>query len=44
VEYSLSVSDYLEAVVYQNSGGALNVNSAGNYSPEFGMTYLGKAS
>lgn len=42
--YSLTANDYLEALVYQNSGAALNVNSAGNYSPEFGMTYLGKAS
>jgi hypothetical protein len=41
--YSLSASDYVELMVYQNSGGALNVNAAANYSPEFGMTYLGKA-
>jgi len=42
--YSLSASDYIELVAYQNSGGALDVNAAANYSPEFGMTYLGKAS
>ena len=40
-EYSLSAADYVELVVFQDSGGALNVTSAGNYSPEFGMTYLG---
>lgn len=42
--YSLSATDYVELLVYQNSGAARNVNSVGNYSPEFGMTYLGKAS
>jgi len=43
-EYSLAVNDYVELVVYQNSGGALKVNAAANYSPEFGMTFQGKAS
>lgn len=42
--YSLAASDYVELVVFQNSGGALNVNAVGNHSPEFGMTYLGKVS
>lgn len=42
--YRLSVGDYVELVVFQNSGGALNVTYEGNSSPEFGMTYLGKAS
>ena len=42
--YSLAVNDYVELLVWQNSGGALNVVTAPNYSPEFGMTYLGKAS
>ena len=43
-EYSLAVNDYVELVVYQSSGGALDVNAAANYSPEFGMTFQGKAS
>lgn len=37
-DYYLSVGHYVELLVYQDSGGALNVLSAGNYSPEFGMT------
>lgn len=36
-EYRLSAGDYVEAVVFQNSGGNLNVNSSGNVSPEFWM-------
>ena len=40
--YSLAAGNYVELLAYQNSGGALNVLYAGNYSPEFGMTYLGK--
>ena len=43
-EYSLAATDYVELVVYQTSGGSLNVEANANYSPEFGMTYLGKAS
>lgn len=39
--YRLAVNDYVELMVYQDSGGALNVNSAGNYSPEFSMLRLG---
>lgn len=35
--YSLAVNDYVELIANQNSGAGLNVNSAGNYSPEFGM-------
>jgi hypothetical protein len=35
--YPLAVNDYVEAVVFQTSGGALNVLSAGNQSPEFMM-------
>jgi hypothetical protein len=42
--YSLAVDNYVELRVWQNSGGSLNIVSAGNYSPEFGMTYLGKVS
>lgn len=33
--YDLAVGDYVEVVVYQTSGGALNVSAAGNYTPEF---------
>lgn len=39
--YSLAANDYVELVVYQDSGGALNVNAAGNYSPEFWMVRIG---
>lgn len=35
--YPMAVNDYVELLVTQNSGGNLNVNVAGNYSPEFGM-------
>lgn len=34
---SLALNDYMELMVYQSSGGALNVQAAGNYSPEFWM-------
>lgn len=33
--YSLSAGDYIECYVYQGSGGNLNVNSYGNWTPEF---------
>lgn len=39
--YDLAVSDYVELVVGQDSGAALNVNASPSYSPEFGMIYLG---
>lgn len=39
--YDLAVSDYIECIVYQNSGGALNVTAVSNYSPEFWMVRLG---
>lgn len=35
--YDLSVNDYVELLVYQDSGGALNVNTAAKYSPQFAM-------
>ncbi len=35
--YKLAVSDYVEFVVFQSSGGAINLLAAANYSPEFGM-------
>ena len=41
---SLAASDYVELTVYQTSGGALNIESSDMLTPEFGMTYLGKAS
>lgn len=33
--YRLAVGDYVDMAVYQNSGGSLNVNASGNFSPEF---------
>jgi len=35
--YNLVATDYIELVAFQDSGGALNVLSLGNYSPEFRM-------
>ena len=39
--YNFAVNDYVELLVRQDSGGALNVNSTGNYSPEFGFVRVG---
>jgi hypothetical protein len=39
--YSLAVNDFVELIVWQNSGGALNVASAANYSPDFMMVRVG---
>ena len=39
--YALAVNDYVELCVVQTSGGALNVSSTGNLSPEFGMVRVG---
>lgn len=39
--YSLSLNDYVELVAFQDSGGALNVSSSGNISPEFSMIRVG---
>lgn len=39
--YRLAVGDYVEAVVFQNSGGNLNVQVASNYSPELWAVRLG---
>lgn len=33
--YPLAVSDYVETLVYQNSGSTLTINAASAYSPEF---------
>jgi hypothetical protein len=41
VDYSLAVSDYVEVIVAQNSGGALNLLTVANYSPEFMMVRVG---
>lgn len=40
VQYELVANDYVEAVAYQSSGGALNVLASGNFSPEFMMTRI----
>lgn len=39
--YDLSVTDYVELQVFQDSGGALNVTAIANYSPEFMMQKIG---
>ncbi len=39
--YDLSVNDYVEAQVFQDSGGALNINSTAQTSPEFMMQRIG---
>lgn len=39
--YQLAVNDYVRVVAFQDSGGALNTEQAGNYSPEFSMIRLG---
>ena len=43
-EYVLAVNDYVELLVFHNSGTTLSVTYTAKYSPEFGMTYLGKVS
>ena len=37
----LAVGDYIELVVWQNTGSGLNVNASPYYSPALSMTYLG---
>ena len=39
--YDLSVNDYVVLHAYQDGAGALNVNSSGNFSPEFMMQKIG---
>ena len=39
--FALKKGDYVEAVVYQDSGGSLNLQQIPATSPEFGMTWLG---
>lgn len=42
-DYQLAAGDYVEVTVVQTSGGALNIEAATAYSPEFWMTWLGPA-
>lgn len=39
--YDFAAADYVEVLVYQDSGGALNVEAAGNISPEFMAALFG---
>lgn len=39
--YNLTVNDYVEMTVWQNSGGALNIIGDSAYSPEFMMQRIG---
>lgn len=39
--HNLSATDYVETLVFQDSGGNLNVTASANESPEFGMAYMG---
>lgn len=39
-EYELAAGNTVQLYVYQDSGGALNVTSAGNYSPEFSISRI----
>lgn len=39
-QVSLEAGDYVEARVYQSSGGALSVSKVDQYTPEFSMTWL----
>ena len=38
--YQLAANEYVELLGFQDSGGALNMESGGNYSPEFGMVWM----
>lgn len=39
--YRASAGDYFTVDVWQNSGGSLDVNAQGNYSPEFWAVWIG---
>lgn len=39
--WKFSPGDFIQLLVNQTSGGALNVNSAADYSPEFSATWIG---
>lgn len=41
-DYLCAASDYFEAIAYQNSGGALDIQTSGNSSPEFMIAYIGQ--
>jgi hypothetical protein len=41
IMYSLAVNDFVEVQATQITGGALNINSTGNFSPEFMMVRVG---
>ena len=38
--YDLVLTDYVEVQVLQDSGGDLDINATGNYSPEFMITWI----
>lgn len=38
--WHMAAGDYVELMVFQNSGSSLNVEVSGSYSPEFGMTAI----
>ena len=40
--YKFAAGDHVILVAKQTSGGALNVSSAGNRTPEFGATWIGR--
>lgn len=40
-KYNLAVNDYVECLVFQNSGGALSTSKLANFSPEFMMQKIG---
>lgn len=39
--YKFAVNDYIQVRVYHFQGGAVNLNSAGAYSPEFSAVWVG---
>lgn len=39
--YEMAATDYVEMLIYQNSGGTLSATSVGNLSPEFMMHRIG---
>jgi hypothetical protein len=39
--YALAAADYAELMARQDSGGALNINANGNYTPEFWAVWQG---
>lgn len=39
--WSIAAAEYATVEVFQNSGGALNCNRSGDYSPEFWATFVG---